>query len=105
ATVMAAAIGFELHAAPAALRVLLTVPASRGRAPPDGRLLRLMSTDERSEPRFQVSDGDRTAQIFGVDVTGLTPGQESAVDPSVLGYPVESLGDIKPGEYWVQGLL
>jgi hypothetical protein len=105
ATLIAAGAGIRGHAAPAALRVLLTVPASQGAAPLDGRLLLLMSTDERTEPRFQVSDGDRTAQIFGVDVTGLTPGQEVAVDPGVLGYPVQSLGDITPGEYWVQGLL
>jgi hypothetical protein len=105
ATIIAAGAGFEGRAAPAALRVLLTVPAAPAAKPLDGRLLLLFSTDERTEPRFQVSDSDRTAQIFGVDVEGLAPGGEVAVDASVLGYPVQSLSDIKPCEYWVQGLL
>ena len=51
----------------------------------------LVSTDERTEPRFQVSDGDRTAQIFGLDVEGLQPGRDAIVDAGVLGYPVQSL--------------
>ena len=105
AIAFAAATGFQGRAATAPLRVLVTVPAAPGTKPLDGRLLLLLSTDERTEPRFQVSDGDRTAQVFGVDVDGLAPGREVAVDASVLGYPVQSLGDIKPGEYWVQGLL
>ena len=93
----AAAAGFQGRAAPATLRVLLAVAPSQGAAPLDGRMLLLVSTDERTEPRFQVSGDDRTAQIFGVDVEGLKPGQDVAVDAGVLGYPMPSLGDIKPG--------
>jgi len=103
--IAAAAAGFQGRAAPATLRVLVAVPPSQGATPLDGRMLLLVSTDERTEPRFQVSADDRTAQIFGVDVVGLEPGQDVAVDAGVLGYPMPSLGDIKPGEYWVQGLL
>ena len=68
-------------------------------------MLLLVSTDSRTEPRFQVSDGDRTAQVFGLDVEALAPGRDVVVDASVLGYPLQSLGDLRPGEYWVQGLL
>jgi len=53
----------------------------------------------------QINDSDRTAQVFGVDVEGLKPGQDAVIDASVLGYPTASLNDIKAGEYWVQGLL
>jgi hypothetical protein len=74
-------------------------------APVDGRMLLLVSADQRTEPRFQVSDGDRTAQVFGVDVEALAPGKDAVIDASVLGYPIRSLGDLAPGEYWVQGLL
>jgi hypothetical protein len=104
-TIAAAAAACQGRAAAVPLRVILSVPSSRTTAPLDGRMLLLVSTDERTEPRFQVSDKDRTAQIFGVDVEGLKPGQETVVDAGVLGYPVQSLGDIKPGEYWVQALL
>ena len=96
AITFAAATGFQGRAATAPLRVLVTVPAAPGTKPLDGRLLLLLSTDERTEPRFQVSDGDRTAQVFGVDVDGLAPGREVAVDASALGYPVQSLGTSSP---------
>ena len=100
----AAAACLQGGAAQSRLRVLMSVPASQT-GTIDGRMLLLLSTDERTEPRFQVSDGDRTAQIFGVDVEGLQPGRETIVDANVLGYPVATLSDIKPGDYWVQGLL
>src|SRR5580765_7113874 len=92
-------------AAAAPLQVLLSIPASQMTAPVDGRMLLLVSADQRTEPRFQVSDGDRTAQVFGVDVEALAPGKDAVIDASVLGYPIRSLGDLAPGEYWVQGLL
>jgi len=108
ALAMAIAAGtaqFHPRAAAAPLRVLLSVPASQTTAALDGRMLLLVSTDQRTEPRFQVSDNDPTAQVFGVDVEGLEPGKETVVDAGTLGYPVQSVSDIKPGDYWVQGLL
>jgi hypothetical protein len=72
----------------------------------DGRLLLLISKDGASEPRFQVSSTSlSSAQVFGLDVEGLKAGDERTFDPSVLGYPLESLGDLPPGEYTVQALL
>jgi Putative esterase len=91
--------------ADARLHVALSFPASASPAPLDGRMLLLLSTDGSQEPRFQITDNDRTQQVFGVDVEGLQPGQESVIDGSVLGYPVASLSKVPPGEYWVQGLL
>ena len=43
--------------------------------------------------------------IFGIDVDGMKPGQTVMVDDSALGYPVRSLRDVTPGEYYVQALL
>jgi hypothetical protein len=92
-------------AAQVALSFLLSIPASQQPAVVDGRMLLLISTDGRTEPRQQVNDSNRTAQVFGVDVEGLKPGQDAVIDAAVLGYPVGSLKDIKPGEYYVQALL
>ncbi|HEX2777943.1 MAG TPA: hypothetical protein VHM30_00485, partial [Gemmatimonadaceae bacterium] len=50
------------------LRFAITVPTSRSSAPIDGRLLLLISADTSGEPRFQVADSPRSAQVFGVDV-------------------------------------
>jgi hypothetical protein len=38
-------------------------------------------------------------------VAALGPGQEAVFDASVLGYPLESLGDVPAGTYTVQALL
>ena len=106
AAVMAtAAAGVPERAAAPRLRVGLSVAGSVAAQPLDGRMLLLIAANDRSEPRFQISDGDRTAQVFGLDVDGLRTGQEVFVDATTLGYPAQNLGDLPPGDYWVQGLL
>jgi putative esterase len=87
------------------LRIALSYPASAGASTLDGRMLLLLSTDNAQEPRLQVTDNDKTQQLFGVDVEGLKPDQDAIVDANVLGYPVASLAGVPAGEYWVQGLL
>ncbi|MFC2165069.1 hypothetical protein ACFLT2_08755 [Acidobacteriota bacterium] len=71
----------------------------------DGRMLLLLSTDDSREPRFQISDGPDTQLVFGINVDGLSPGEEAIVDAGVLGYPLKSIAEIPSGEYWIQGLL
>ena len=46
-----------------------------------------------------------TQLVFGVDVEGLGPGEAAIIDADVLGYPLRSITEIPPGEYWVQGVL
>ncbi|MDX1667531.1 MAG: hypothetical protein R3350_09890, partial [Saprospiraceae bacterium] len=76
-----------------------------GEGPFDGRLLLMLSTEEEGEPRFQISDGPATQQVFGTDVEGWTAGQIRYVDAADFGYPVESLADFPAGSYYVQALL
>jgi len=71
----------------------------------DGRMLLMISTNNNQEPRFQISDGPETQLIFGINVDGLNPGEEAVIDSIVFGYPLKSLSEITPGEYWVQALL
>jgi hypothetical protein len=82
----------------------LTFPKERG-GPFDGRLLVLISTDSTAEPRFQINDGPKTQQAFGVNVEGWKAGQAMMVDRNAFGYPRASLNDLPRGEYWVQALL
>ena len=89
----------------AAVEFHLSFPAARSAAPLDGRMLLLLSTDPSAEPRFQINDGLDTQLVFGVDVHGLAPGEAAVVDETAFGYPVRSLSRLKPGEYYVQGLL
>ncbi len=71
----------------------------------DGRLLLLLANNNVTEPRFQINDGLSTQLVFGIDVEGITPGQEIIVDQTAFGFPKKSLQDIAAGEYFVQALL
>lgn len=71
----------------------------------DGRVILILSTDEASEPRFQVNSGPAAPMVLGVDVNGLAPGSEAVIDSGVFGFPIESLSGLPAGEYWVQAVL
>jgi len=83
----------------------ISFPKERSASAIDGRLLLVLSTDSSAEPRMQINDTPGTQMIFGVDVTGLAPGQTAIVDASAFGYPVASLAHVKSGEYYVQAVL
>ncbi len=71
----------------------------------DGRLLLMLANNNKSEPRFQITDALNTQLVFGVDVEGMEPGEAVIVDAAAFGYPIQSLKDIPAGEYYVQALL
>jgi hypothetical protein len=87
------------------LRFEVTFPAERSRTPLDGRLLVLIAADTSDEPRFQISDGPGTQQVFGIDVDGWRPGETRIVDASAFGYPLRSIAGLPPGTYRVQALI
>ena len=60
---------------PAPLRFAVSFPKESSATPLDGRLLVMLSTDPKDEPRLQINDGPKTQQIFGIDVDGLRPGK------------------------------
>ena len=83
----------------------VSFPASQSKTALDGRVLLMLAKTDKTEPRQQVGDAVETAQVFGVDVNGLKPGQAAMVDASAFGYPKESLREIAPGDYYVQAVL
>jgi hypothetical protein len=52
-------------------------------------MLFVFSTDERSEPRFQISIAESTQLIFGVEREGMKPNDEARFDAGVFGYPLD----------------
>src|SRR5262249_25561798 len=90
-----------------ALRFAISFPAARSAQPLDGRVLLFISDDGKTEPRTQTDQyrANSTRPIFGVDVDAMKPDQPVVIDGSVAGWPVRSLKDIPPGEYWVQALI
>jgi hypothetical protein len=71
----------------------------------DGRLLLCLSTDPSDEPRFQISLSLNTQMVFGMDVDGLQPSKAIEMAADSRGYPVHSLSEIPPGEYYAQVVL
>lgn len=92
-----------LSAAPVSFSI--SFPATSTTEALDGRMLLLISNNNTREPRFQISEDPSTQQVFGVDVESLKPGQGAVIDATAFGYPVRSLSQLPPGDYWVQALL
>ncbi len=90
---------------PAAPSFTVTLADSLSDKPLDGRLLILISTNNEKEPRFQITDGPATQQVFGMDVEAMQPGEALAFDPEAFGYPLQQLSALPEGDYYVQALL
>ena len=71
----------------------------------DGRLLLMISNNNRAEPRFQINDSHNTQMIFGVDVESWDANQKVVIDSEAIGYPIKSTKEIQEGEYYVQAFL
>lgn len=90
------------------LEFLIAFPSSLAGQRIDGRVLLILSGDGRTEPRFQSDQyrASTTPPIFGVDVDQAIPDQQVvSVDADVVGWPLRSVRDIPPGEYYVQAML
>ncbi len=85
--------------------ILVSFSGNANESAVDGRLLLMLSTNDEKEPRFQIGTGLDAQLIFGMDVSGMQPGEEIIFDDSVFGFPYPSLTEVPPGEYNVQALL
>ena len=88
-----------------ALRFEVSFSQQQSETPLDGRVYVMLSTDDKDEPRFEISDDPDTQQFFGVDVDALAPGKSAILDATAIGYPTQSLKSIPAGDYYVQALL
>jgi hypothetical protein len=93
--------------APAALAQSFSIsfPPHLSAQPLDGRLLLVLSTDPSDEPRNQIDDSPRSQIVFGVTVDGWQPDHPQLVNSTAWGYPIRSLKDLPPGDYYVQAVL
>jgi hypothetical protein len=89
----------------AAQSFTVTFPKGVSAQPVDGRLLLCLSTDPNDEPRNQIDDTMSSQIVFGLTVDGWQPGKPAVVDSTAWGYPIRSLKDVPPGEYYVQAVL
>jgi len=68
-----------------------------------GRIYVMIAKSENREPRFQVSPYGEP--FFGEDIEDLKPGEPAYIDGETFGYPLKSLGELPPGDYFVQGFV
>jgi hypothetical protein len=72
----------------------------------DGRLLLLLSKNDKSEPRFQILDSQDTQLVFGLDLDNWASTSPKIMNSgNTFGYPIQALKDVPAGEYYVQVLL
>jgi len=105
--VLCGTIALPTRAAPqqASQKFEISFPASVHAAPTTGRVFVFITPKENPEPRLQAGGWGDAPPLFGVDVDQLAPGQAALINQDTLGYPVTSLRDVPPGDYYVQALL
>lgn len=96
---------FSSQVAAADARFEVSYPAGLDNGPITGRVFVMISKNNRTEPRLQAGSYNASIPFFGLDVQALKPGVSAVIDTSVLGYPVENLSQLPPGDYYVQALL
>ena len=85
--------------------ILITYSQKHSSTALDGRLLLLISKNNKDEPRFQIDNGPASQAAFGQDVENWKAGESKAFTAKEFGYPLQSLNDLPAGEYYVQALL
>lgn len=83
----------------------ISFPSEVGSQPQDGRLILLLATYDKQEPRFLFNYGLDTQLGFGLDVEGMKPGEPVVLGDSAFGFPVRKTSMIPAGEYYVQAII
>lgn len=94
------ALSLVSQANAAATKFELSFPAAAHAAPITGRVFLFVSKNGLTEPRFQSA-----AILLGTDVHGEKPGEPAIIDGSTHGFPALHLGEVPPGDYYVQAVL
>ncbi|WP_157994577.1 alpha/beta hydrolase-fold protein [Peristeroidobacter agariperforans] len=92
-----------LHAHAEGLRFAVSIPRSVSAEPVTGRLVIVIAKRETPEPRTTI--GLTGPMIVGVDLEQLPAGETITVDATAQSYPLPSLNDLPPGDYFVQATL
>lgn len=91
--------------APTGLQFAISFSQEQSTDPLGGRVLLIIAPDDQREPRFQVNANLTGAQVFGVDVDALEPGQTVILGGGIFGFPLRDLSALPPGEYVIQAVL
>src|SRR5690606_1317929 len=81
-----------------AQRATITLDESVASAPVTGRVFLFLARTNEVEPRLRAGSYGGSVPFFGADVSALAPGQAATIDAGTLGFPLESLRDLPPGD-------
>jgi hypothetical protein len=84
-------------------RFKVSLPAS-ARQPATGRVLVIVSKIDNPEPRLQVGSWRSRAELLGRDAD-LGPGQSATLDQLTPGFPLKTVRELPPGDYYVQAVF
>ena len=91
------------------LRIEVSYSAGLVPGPLTGRLFLGISPSADPEPRIAAYNSarqrDGRVPFFATDVADVEPGETMIIDATADGYPYARLGQLPPGDYWVQALL
>ncbi len=93
----------EVPSHPLVFEVVL--PKDTGSSLLDGHVVLVIARDAKIEPRFQITGNVESAQIFGMDVENAVPGTTARIDEKTIGFPLRSLSELRPGDYYVQAVF
>jgi len=85
------------------LKFRIVFPEKVHGSPITGRVYIIISRSDHREPRFQT--GYTGVPIWAKNVEGLQPEEGAIIDRGIFGYPLESIENIPPGEYFMQGFI
>lgn len=89
----------------------ITFPESLNGGPVTGRVFICIAPSDTVEPRIAAyqSARMRTGRVpfFAADIDALQPGKTAVVDAGdgTLGYPLNEMKDLAPGDYYVQAVM
>jgi hypothetical protein len=88
-----------------AARFEVSFSSSSHPEPMTARVYVVLSRTDKPEPRLQAAAWRASeTPFFGLDVNRLNPGQYATIDNTTVGYPLRSLKDVPPGDYFVQAM-
>jgi hypothetical protein len=93
-----------LSPGPSELEFAVSFSEDAHAGPLTGRVYVMLAKSDEREPRFQVRRASGIP-FWGQNVSALEPGDAGIIDSGSFGFPLRSIRDIPPGEYYVQGFI